>query len=126
MKKIYLTLLVAGAVTVFTYCSSTKNTTASTAPAKTETKPVVKKVSYQDNVMGIVQANCAPCHFPDKGGNKKPLDTYAGVSAQADEILRRIQLQPNERGFMPNRKPKLSDSTINVIKQWKAGGLTEK
>lgn len=124
MKKIYLTLLVAGAALAFTYCSSTKNSTGSTA--KTEAKPVVKKISYQDNVMGIVQANCAPCHFPDKGGNKKPLDSYAAVSAQSDEILRRIQLMPTERGFMPNRKPKLSDSTINVIKQWKADGLTEK
>jgi hypothetical protein len=124
MKKIYVTLFVVGDITVFTYCSSTKNTTAS-AP-KTETKPVVKKISYQDNVMGILQANCAPCHFPDKGGNKKPLDSYTAVSSTADEILRRIQLAPTDRGFMPNRKPKLSDSTINVIKQWKADGLTEK
>lgn len=123
MKKIFVTFLVVGAVTLFTYCSSTKNTATSAA---TETKPVVKKVSYQDNVMAIVQANCAPCHFPDKGGNKKPLDTYAGVSSQVDEVLRRIQLSPGERGFMPNRKPKLSDSTINVIKQWKTDGLTEK
>jgi hypothetical protein len=64
--------------------------------------------------------------FPDKGGNKKPLDSYTAVSSTADEILRRIQLAPTDRGFMPNRKPKLSDSTINVIKQWKADGLTEK
>ncbi|MES2372829.1 MAG: cytochrome c [Bacteroidota bacterium] len=124
MKKIYLTLLVAGAVMVFTYCKSTKNATASAAT--TETKPVVKKVSYQDNVMAIIQTNCTPCHFPDKGGNKKPLNSYTAVSANSDEILRRIQLMPTERGFMPNRKAKLPDSTINVIKQWKADGLTEK
>ncbi|MES2328921.1 MAG: cytochrome c [Bacteroidota bacterium] len=124
MKKIFVTILVVGAVTLFTYCSSTKKSTAD-AP-KTETKPVVKKISYQSNVMAIIEANCAPCHFPDKGGNKKPLNTYAGASAQADEILRRIQLAPTERGFMPNRKPKLSDADINTIKQWKADGLMEK
>lgn len=121
MKKIYVTLFVAAAAIAFTYCSSTK--TAATA----ESKPVApKKIVYQDNVAAIMETQCAPCHFPAKGGNKKPLDSYNGVSTQIDEVLRRIQLAPNERGFMPRQHAKLSDSTINVIKQWKADGLTEK
>jgi cytochrome c553 len=122
MKKMYVSLFVVCAAIAFTYCSSTKNATAS----KTESKPVPKKTNYQDNVAAIIQANCAPCHFPDKGGNKKALDSYAGVSSQVDEILRRVQLQPNERGFMPRQHPKLSDTAINVIKAWKAEGLGEK
>jgi cytochrome c553 len=131
MKKILVTMFVVGAVTLFTYCSSTKTATSSADAAKTTTatvtKPVVKKTNYQDNVMSIIEANCAPCHFPSKGGNKKALDSYTAVSGQVDEILRRIQLAPTERGFMPNRKPnKLSDADINAIKQWKADGLTEK
>ncbi|MEO8173339.1 MAG: cytochrome c [Sediminibacterium sp.] len=120
MKKILVTFLAVGAVTLFTYCSSTKNSTSS------ETKPVVKKISYQENVMTVIAANCAPCHFPDKGGNKKPLNTYTAVSANIDDILRRIQLAPTERGFMPNKKAKLADADINTIKQWKADGLMEK
>ena len=116
MRKIYVSLFLVAAVVAFSYCSSSKKVAA--APAK-------PKVNYQANVMSIIQANCAPCHFPDKG-NKKPLDTYTAVSANVDEILRRIQLAPTERGFMPNRKPKLSDADINTIKEWKADGLTEK
>jgi cytochrome c553 len=119
MRKIYVSLFMVAAIVVFSYCSSSKKTAAvAAAPAK-------PKVNYQANVMSIIQANCAPCHFPDKG-NKKPLDTYTAVSANVDDILRRIQLAPTERGFMPNRKPKLSDADINTIKEWKADGLTEK
>jgi uncharacterized membrane protein len=122
MRKIYVSLFVVCAAIAFTYCSSTKNATA----AKTESKPVPKKTNYQDNVTAILQTNCTPCHFPDKGGNKKALDTYTGASTQVDEVLRRIQLQPNERGFMPRQHPRLLDSSINVIKAWKAEGLLEK
>ncbi|MEO7530304.1 MAG: cytochrome c [Sediminibacterium sp.] len=116
MRKIIVSIIVVSAVMVFTYCSSTK-------PAA---KVVVKKINYQENVMAIVETNCTPCHFPDKGGNKKPLNNYVAVSGLVDEVIRRIQLMPTERGFMPNRKPKLSDVDINTIKQWKADGLTEK
>lgn len=125
MKKLYVTLLVVGSAIAFTYCSSTKNTTAS-APVKAAPVPVVKKITYTDNVAGIISTNCAPCHFPDKGGNKKALDSYTAASGQVDEILRRIQLAPTERGFMPRQHAKLSDADINTIKQWKADGLTEK
>jgi mono/diheme cytochrome c family protein len=118
MKKISAVLLLAAAALVFTYCSSSKKAAAPAA---------VTKVNYQANVMSIVQANCTPCHFPDKGGRKKPLDTYAAVSSQIDEILRRIQLEPNQRGFMPDRKPnKLSEADIKAFVQWKADGLVEK
>lgn len=122
MRKIYVSLCIVCAAVAFTYCSSTKNA----GTAKTETRPVPKKTNYQDNVMAILQTQCTPCHFPDKGGNKKALDTYTAVSSQVDEVLRRIQLQPNERGFMPRSHPRLSDSAINVIKTWKAEGLLEK
>ncbi len=117
MKRMTACLLVIAAITVFTYCSSTKKASA---------PPTVAKVNYQANVMSIVQANCTPCHFPDKGGRKKALDSYAAVSAQIDEILRRIQLNPTDRGFMPDRKPKLAEADIKAFVQWKADGLAEK
>jgi hypothetical protein len=118
MKKIYVSVFMVAAIVVFSYCSSSKKTAAAA--------PVIPKVNYEANVMSIIQANCAPCHFPDKGGNKKALNTYTAVSANSDEILRRIQLAPTERGFMPNKKAKLADADINTIKQWKADGLLEK
>lgn len=116
MKKKIVSLLALAAVVLFTYCSSSKKTTTAT----------VAKVNYQANVMAVVQANCAPCHFPDKGGRKKPLDTYAAVSSQIDDVIRRISMEPGTRGFMPDRKPKMSEADIKAFAQWKADGLIEK
>ena len=115
MKKISVIFLVVGTVLVFSYCSSGKNVTMA-----------VPKVTYQANITALLQANCTPCHFPDKGGRKKPLNTYASASGQIIEILRRIQLNPTDRGFMPDKHAKLSDSTIAVFKQWQTDGLLEK
>lgn len=118
MKKISLLSFVVIAVIVFSYCSPSKNATASAMKTTA--------VNYETNIAPIVATNCAPCHFPDKGGNKKPLDSYNTVNSQIDDILRRIQLNPSEKGFMPNRHAKLSDSTITVFKQWKTQGLLAK
>jgi cytochrome c553 len=116
MKKISVLLLVVVAVSVFTYCSSSK-----------KAAKVIPKTTYEANVAPIIAATCAPCHFPDKGGRKKPLDNYKAVTAQLDEVLRRIQLNPTDRGFMPDRKPnRMADSSIAVIKKWQADGLLEK
>jgi hypothetical protein len=73
----------------------------------------------------LMVAPCSPCHFPPKG-NKKPYDTYLGVKNDIDSILVRINKNPNEKGFMPFKHPKLPDSTINVLVQWKKDGLLEK
>lgn len=118
MKKLTVSFLLMAAVTVFTYCGSSKQ-----ASTSAKAKPVI---NYQANIMALVQANCTPCHFPEKGGRKKPLDSYAAVSSQIEEVLRRIQLTPGQKGFMPDRKPKLADSTIQSIMQWKTDGLMEK
>ena len=117
MKKNYIIATVLVAMIVFSYCSSSK---------KAAVPKLIPKMTYQANIAPIIQANCAPCHVPDKGGNKKPLDTYNAFVALYDESVRRIQLNPTDRGFMPNRKAKLSDSTIAVFKQWKTDGMLEK
>jgi hypothetical protein len=117
MKKFTFIGLVIAAVVVFTYCSPSKNATASVP------KPAV--TSYDADIAPVLAANCTPCHFPEKGGNKKPLDSYNGASGQVDELLKRIQLNPTDRGFMPQKHPKLPDSTINLIKKWKADGLVK-
>jgi hypothetical protein len=69
--------------------------------------------------------NCSPCHIPSKGGNKKALDNYEAAKAEIDDIIRRIELNPGDRGFMPSRRSKLNDSTITAFKQWKAAGLAK-
>jgi hypothetical protein len=69
--------------------------------------------------------NCSPCHIPAKGGNKKAYDNYGNVKNDIDDIIRRISLNPGDRGFMPFKHAKLSDSTIAVFVKWKADGLAE-
>lgn len=102
-----------------TFCKSSKETTTSTNTKQAPT------VTYLQDIQPIMAANCAPCHFPPKG-NKKPLDNYADVKAEVDDIIKRIQLNPGDHGYMPAKRPKLSDETIQTIKTWKAEGTPEK
>jgi hypothetical protein len=117
MKKLTVFSLLAATVVIFSYCSSSKKA------AKTETKPATL---YAGNVETVMKANCAPCHFPP-AGRVKALDTYASVRDNIDEIIRRVELNPTDKGFMPFKKTaKLDEAVINILKQWKADGLTEK
>lgn len=113
MKKVVLFSLIAVG-TVFQFCSS----------ARQAQKPV-EKVTYTANVQTLIQNHCSPCHIPPKG-NKEALHTYETAKANIDESIKRIQLNPGEKGFMPFKHPKLSDSTINVFVKWKEDGLLEK
>jgi len=118
MKKLLTFSLLAVTALILSYCGPSKKATSSTTEAKTA-------ILYTGNVEAIVQQACTPCHFPP-GGNKKPLNSYAAVRDNIDDIIRRIELNPADRGFMPFKHPKLSQDTINVFKQWKADGMVEK
>ena len=102
---------------ILSYCSSTRRTASASEPVK---------LNFETHLTSVIQGNCSPCHIPSKGGNKLALDNYTNVKTNIDSILRRIQLNPGEKGFMPFRKAKLSDSTIAVFKQWKEDGMIEK
>ncbi len=102
-------------ILIFANCGSSKKIAA----------PV--KFTYESNMKTVIVANCSPCHIPASGGNKRAYDNFENVKTDIDEIIRRIELNPSERGFMPFKKTmKLSDSTIAVFKQWRADGLLEK
>lgn len=113
MKKTIMILLASG-VALFQFCSSPKNAQATQ-----------QKITYTDKIQPLIAANCSPCHIPPKG-NKEPLHTYETAKANIDESIRRIQLNPTDRGFMPFKHPKLADSTINYFVKWKEDGLLEK
>lgn len=119
MKSYFVLFLLIITVLVFSYCSSSKKSTAS--------KVEIPKLSYANSVQTVIVGYCSPCHVPEKGGRKKAYDNYENVKTDIDEIIRRIELGPLEKGFMPFKKTeKLSDSTIAVFKQWKDDGLLEK
>lgn len=115
MKKYYFLTGIVVAAMIFSNCSSSKKVTK--APPST----------YAANVSSVITGYCSPCHIPAKGGNKKPYDNFANVKKDIDEILRRIKLNPTDRGFMPFKKQaKLSDSVVMVFQKWKDDGMLEK
>lgn len=119
MKRVFTLLTICSTVVVLSNCGPSKKAVAEA--------PAPAKLNYTNNLQAVLADKCAPCHIPAKGGNKKPYDNYANVKTDIDEIIRRIELEPGVRGFMPFKKTaKLSDSTINLFKQWRADGLLEK
>lgn len=116
MKIIQFMLITCAAILIFSYCTSSRK--ASNA--------VELAITYENNIQQLVTANCSPCHIPASGGNKLALDTYDGVSKNIENMISRIEKNPTDRGFMPFKRAKLSDSTINVFKQWKENGLPSK
>jgi hypothetical protein len=114
MKRFTLVALIVASVTVFSYCSASKKA------AK------VPLLTYEANIQQMVTEKCSPCHIPAKGGNKLALDNFEAVKANIDPIIERIGKMPGEKGFMPFKRPKMSDSAINVIKQWKVDVMLDK
>jgi uncharacterized membrane protein len=118
MKKSVFVIAMMATAVVFYNCHGSKKATAT---------KTARKLNYESDLKAVIEANCSPCHIPAKGGNKRPYDNFANVAKDIDEMIRRIDMNPTDRGFMPFRKPtKLPDSTINVFKKWKADGLLEK
>ncbi len=114
MKKLAILLIICiGAF--FQYCSSSKKVS----------KPAYIPMNYISNVQPTILSSCSPCHIPPKGFYRA-LNTYDAAKTNIDNIISRINLTPGERGFMPFKHQKLSDSVINVFVQWKADGLLEK
>lgn len=113
MKKLVV-ILFAASMVLFQFCSTKKAQVA------------VPKITYEGSVQPLIASKCAPCHIPPRG-NKKPYVTFDAVKGDIDEMIKRVQLNPTDRGFMPFKKTeKLSDSLINILVQWKADGLLEK
>ena len=115
MKKLYVFTGIAILSLALTYCSSSKKAAAA-AP----------KATYTSTLSPVMAEKCSPCHFPSKGGNKKAYDNYANVKADIDEIIRRIELNPTDKGFMPFKRPfGLAADTIAVFKKFKEDGALE-
>jgi len=118
MRKIPVLLFIV-LISFFQYCASSKKT------ATTITPPPRSLFTYVTNIQPTIAASCSPCHIPPQGF-KRSLNTYDAAKANIDDMIRRIKLNPVERGFMPFKHEKLSDSVINIFVQWKTDGLLEK
>jgi hypothetical protein len=116
MKKYFIIGLFVTTAVIFYNCHGAKKSTGSVA---------VRATTYESGIQTLIAANCSPCHFPAKGGNKEPFDSYDKAKANIDNMIRRIELNPADKGFMPFKHPKLSDSTIAVFRKWRDDGLKQ-
>lgn len=114
MKKYFTLAALVAIITIFSNCHTAK---------KAQAETIVPKLTYEHDLQTVIAQNCSPCHIPSKGGNKKPFDSYEAAKANIDSMIARIELSPGQKGFMPFKKQqKLSDSTVNIFKQWREGG----
>ncbi|MFM2337231.1 MAG: hypothetical protein RL115_424 [Bacteroidota bacterium] len=121
MKKTLTLSCLAGVTVLLAYCCAPKPITTS----KNGTKQEVPKTTFTNAISTIMAGSCSPCHIPSKGGNKRPYDNFANVKADIDEIIRRVEMEPGTRGFMPMKGQKLPIETIAQLKKWKADGMIE-
>jgi len=98
--------------------------------------PAQEKVTYQDQILPLVQANCSKCHSADKKKADLDLTSYQGaltgsgsgavvVSGNPDASKLWKALTHAEEPFMPPNRPKMADKELDTFKKWILGGLLE-
>src|SRR5437868_11139385 len=95
-----------------------------------------EKVTYQEQILPLVQANCAKCHNSDKKKADLDLTSYQGALKGSGSGVVLLSGNPegsklwkavthSEEPFMPPNRPKLADKELDLLKKWIAGGLLE-
>lgn len=93
-------------------CKSSKS--PSTTGSTTE-----NQVSYEADILPLMERSCTPCHFPESG-KKIMLNTLQSTRVNIDDIMVRIQLPADNEKFMPfkSKKPALTQEEIAIFKKW--------
>ena len=122
-KLIPLLVFALFAMVTLPNCKSTqKTTTTKTTP---EAKAVAA-VSYERDVLPIINNHCSPCHVsPD--GRKAHLDNYEGAKEHIREMIRMVKLAPTDPDFMPfkSKKAPLNAEQIATLEKWMAEGMAK-
>lgn len=95
-----------------------------------------EKITYQDHVLPLIQANCAKCHNEDKRKADLDLTSYQGVLKGSGSGAVVVAGNPDasklwkavtqvEDPTMPPNSPPLPDKELEVFKKWIQGGLLE-
>jgi len=98
--------------------------------------PAQEKITYQDQILPLVEANCSKCHNPDKKKADLDLTSYQGALKGSGSGLVVISGNPDgsklwkalthaEDPTMPPNRPKLPDKDLDLFKKWILGGLLE-
>jgi uncharacterized membrane protein len=77
-------------------------------------------ISFANDVMPIIQANCIGCHDQGNASAGYDFSTYASVSANANQIIGSLKASGYQ--LMPIGGPALPDSTIQKIECWISQG----
>jgi hypothetical protein len=86
----------------------------------TITVNAVKKITFTDDVLPLINQYCSTCHTT---GPKTLYTDYNNTSRDINLILDRIQRKPGSAGFMPKNLPPLSVEQVQLFKDWLAQGL---
>src|SRR3954471_15240002 len=95
-----------------------------------------EKVTFQDHVLPVVEANCAKCHNSDKKKGDLDLTSYGSalaggasgkvvVSGDVDASKLWKVINHLEDPNMPPNRGKMADKELATFKKWIAGGLLE-
>ncbi len=95
-----------------------------------------EKITYQDHILPLIEANCSKCHNADKKKADLDLTSYQGalqgsgsgpvvVSGNPDSSKLWKAITHAEEPNMPPNRPKLPEKELTIFKQWIAGGLLE-
>lgn len=119
MKKIKFLFSLIAIVVISIKCNTVKT-------SGVENIPKEKALSFNADILPIMQNSCTPCHFPPEG-RKKPLENYAHVKENIKDIIARVKLPKDHVQFMPfkNKKPALNDSLIAVLERWEKQSMPE-
>ncbi|MCA9101451.1 MAG: hypothetical protein KDA63_09890, partial [Planctomycetales bacterium] len=101
-----------------------------------ETGAAATKITYQDHVQPIFREKCSFCHNQDDAQNDLAVDSFSrlmqgGASGAAvvpgDPDSSRLWklVSHQEAPEMPPEEDKLDGASLEIIKQWIAGGALE-
>jgi uncharacterized membrane protein len=95
---------------------------------------------YARRIQPLFDRSCVSCHGPEKVKGGLRLDTYAQLMRggengaavepwrpEQSDLLRRITLSPDDDDFMPSNNKNLLDAAeVKIIRQWIAGGASDR
>ena len=95
-----------------------------------------EKVTYNDQVLPLIEQHCANCHNPDKKKGDLILTSYSAllkgggsgaalIPGNVDGSKLWKAITHAEDPTMPPNKPRLADKELDVFRKWIAGGLLE-
>jgi len=73
-------------------------------------------ISFSNDVMPILEANCISCHQPGNTSGGYDLSSYSAIAANANAIVG--SMKASSYLLMPLGGPALPDSTIQKISCW--------